>query len=360
MNQNILKGLLVLLVVVDHNDYSRSIFPRLLDGFTFHVVGFLMIPFLRPAAAWSKDYLTYLFRLYFPFVAMVSLMAVVVAWATPVAAGDQAWLWLHALYSGNSSILQQLTQMALFWFLPSFIALVTLRTAIENSSRAGKAIAIGLLCVAHLFVGAVARQLEDYLPLGLLPAVYVAPLAYLGVLVHRKLYARMAPLAALLLASAIAAAVKYAQVRAGLHAEVGFAQVADYRQPYALLLNDLEAVSGVLMMFQLARFRLGGFLESCGKYSLQVYLFHAFIAFGLHKVLQRYAADWPVGLLFAVSLAATVLASAGLARVLAEQPLARRFLFPRSPAELLGRGAGAAVARRQAVAAPATQSDARR
>lgn len=360
MNQNVLKGMLVLLVVLDHNEYVRSLFPRLLDGFSFHVLGFLMIPFLRPAAAWSKDYLTYMFRLYFPFFVIVTLMAIVDAWLTPVTAASQAGLWLHALYSGHSTILKQVTQMALLWFLPSFIALVTLRTLVENCSRTGKRVLIFLFCVAHLFVGMFAHQVKDYLPLGLLPAVFVVPLAYFGVWLHRSVFARMAPSAALLVAAGIAAAVKYAQVQAGLQVEIGFAEVADIRDPYALLLNDLEAVSGVMVMFQLARFRLGSFLELCGKYSLQVYLFHAFVALFVYKVLQRLTPDWPVGLLFAVSMLVTVLLTAALARLLAEQPLVRRFLFPRSPAELLGKSSPRAAVGGPAISSSVTHSNVRR
>lgn len=336
MNQNILKGILVLLVVVDHNEYARSIFPRLLDGFSFHVVGFLMIPFLRPAAPWSKDFLNYLFRLYFPFFVIVTVMAILDAWLTPVTVYSQIWLWLHALYSGNSSLLQQVTQMALLWFLPSFIALITIRTAIENFSHVGKLIAIALFCLAHPFVGTVARELEDYLPLGLLPAVYVVPLAYFGMQLHRKVFERMPRVKALLLTAAAFVVIKYFQMQAGLHTEIGFAQVADYRQPYALLLNDLEAISGVLAMFQVARFQLGSFLERCGKYSLQVYLFHAFVAVVVYKGLEHLFGNWPVGLLFGTSLLATVLVTVALAQILVKQALIQRFLFPRSLAEVAG------------------------
>lgn len=360
MNLNLLKAVLVLLVVVDHNEFSRSLFPGFLDGFSFHVVGFLMIPFLRPAAPWSRDYLNYLFRLYFPFFLIVTLMAVVVAWLRPVTAQEQAWLWLRALYSGNSAILKQVTDMALLWFLPSFISLVTLRTAIENAGRTARMLAIGLLSVAHLFIGLVARDVEHYLPLGLLPALYVIPLAYLGVWLHRRIYERMLPSAALLLAVLVFVVVKVAQMRAGLHAEVGFAVVADYRTPYALLLNDLEAVTGVLMLFQLARMKLGAFLEVCGKYSLQVYLFHAFVALFVYKGLMRYVPDWPKHWLFTVSMLATVLLTVPLARFLAEQPLVRRVLFPRSPSELLGRRpAGQDAGRASMISSPATHRDAR-
>ena len=358
MNLNLLKGILVLLVVMDHNEFSRSLFPGFLEGFSFHVVGFLMIPFLRPAVPWSRYYLNYLFRLYFPFLLIVTLMAIVVAWLKPITAQEQAWLWLHALYSGNSAILKQVTDMALLWFLPSFISLVTLRTAIDNSSRAGKATAIALLCLAHLFVGAVARDIEHYLPLGLLPAVYVVPLAYLGVLLHRQVYERMTVPAALLVSTIIFVAAKYAQMRAGLHAEVGFAVVADYRTPLALLLNDLEAVTGVLMLFQVARVRLGGWLGLCGKYSLQVYLFHAFVALLVYKGLLRVGAGWPVAALFTVSMLVTVVLTVPLARFLAEQPLVRRLLFPRSPADLLG-SAPDSDGRAAAISSTATHSDAR-
>ncbi len=360
MNQNLLKGILVLIVVVDHNDFTRALFRDFFEGLSFHVMGFLMIPFLRPAAAWSRDYLSYLFRLYFPYFVIVTVLAVAVAWIRPVTAGEQTLLWLHALYSGNSAVLKQATGMALLWFLPSFIALVTLRTAIENSSRAGKTIAIALLCAAHLFVGAVGRELAPYLPLGLLPAVYVIPLAYLGVLLQRQVYERMSPLTALLVAGGIFAGSKYAQIQAGLYNEIGFGIVADYRAPQALLLNDLEAVTGVLMLFQVARFRLGGFLDRCGQYSLQVYLFHAFVALCVYKLLMRYATGWPVHSLFMVSMLATVMLTIPLAHFLAVQPMSRRFLFPRSPADLLGhppvaRGSSGAPV----ISSNAVQSDAR-
>ncbi|MGG7605432.1 acyltransferase family protein [Massilia sp. BKSP1R2A-1] len=358
MNQNVLKGILVLLVVVDHNEFSRNLFRGFLEGFSFHVVGFLMMPFLRPAAPWSRDYLNYLFRLYFPYLLVVTAMAIVVAWVEPVTAGEQALRWLHVLYSGNSALLKQVTDMALLWFLPAFISLVTLRMAIENSGRTGKAIAIVLLCVAHLFVGTVSREFAPYLPLGLLPAVYVVPLAYLGVLLQRRIFERIAPLAALLVTGTIYVAVKHAQIRAGLYNEIGFGMVADYRAPGALLINDLEAVTGVLMLFQLARFRLEGLLALAGKYSLQVYLFHAFVALGVYKVLLRFTAGWPVAALFTVSLLATVLLTVPLARFLAEQPLTRRFLFPRSPADLFGRPP-AGRSRAPVIPSTATQSDAR-
>lgn len=345
MNLNALKGILIILVVIDHNEFSRSIFPRFLDGFGFHVLGFLAIPFLKPAAALNRDFANYAFRLYFPFFVIVTLMALVVAMTTPVGVAAQLQAWALALYSGNSDALKLATRMALLWFLPSFIALAAIRTAIENAGAGVKAAAIALLCAAHLFIGTVAPQTHNYLPLGLLPALYVIPLAYLAVWAHRSVYERLPSVLAMTVATGVFVVVKNLQMRAHLYNEVGFAEVADYTNPYALLLNDLESITGVLMLFQLCRLPIVGFVEACGRYSIQIYLFHAFVALLIYKLLLKFAAGAGSVILFAASMAATVALTLVLARWLAGNRLAQRFLFPRSPRALLsGEGANQAPA----------------
>jgi fucose 4-O-acetylase-like acetyltransferase len=336
MNLNALKGILILLVILDHNDFSRSLMAGFLYGFGFHVVGFMTIPFLKPAPALDRNFGNYVFRQYWPFFVVVSLTALAVLVTTQVPAWTQLRLWGLSLYSGNSAVLKETTHMALLWFLPSFISMVAVRAAIEHAGTAGKA-AIALLCVAHLFIGAYAGSIQDYLPLGLLPALYVIPLGYLGVWVHRRLLGRIPAVFALLLAVAIYAAVKHLQMRAHFYNEVGFAEVADYRHPFALLVNDLEAVTGVLMLFQLCRLRIAAVFDAFGRYSMQIYLFHAFIALAVYKTVLKAAPGAPLAAQFGVSLAATALLALAFARWMAAQPLAQRFIFPRNLQALRGR-----------------------
>lgn len=336
MNLNALKGILILLVILDHNDFSRLLMAGFLYGFGFHVMGFMTVPFLKPAPALDRGVASYAFRLYWPFFVMVSLTALAVLATTPVTTSAQLRLWALALYSGNSVVLKDTTHMALLWFLPSFISLVVMRAAIESAGAAYKACAIGLLCVAHLFIGQYAAQVQDYLPLGLLPALYVIPLGYLGVWLHRTLLARVPAVPALLLAGAVFAAVKYVQVRAHFYNEVGFAEVADWRQPYELFINDAECVTGVLMLFQVCRLRVAGVFDAFGRYSMQIYLFHAFIALGVYKAVLRFAPDAPAGVKLGLSLGATALFALAFARWMAAQPLAQRFIFPRNPQALVG------------------------
>jgi fucose 4-O-acetylase-like acetyltransferase len=344
MNMNTLKGILIILVILDHNDFVRSIFPRFLDGFSFHVLGFMALPFLRPAQPLDRDFLQYLFRLYHPFLVITTAMALVVALLGQAGPALQFERWALALYSGNSDILKQVTHMALLWFLPSFVSMVALRGVIEHAGQGGKAAAIALLCVLHLFIGTVAHRIDNYLPLGLLPALYVIPLAYLAVAIHRRVFARMPRGAALAASCALLAAAKYAQMRMGLHNEIGFGDVADYTQPYALALNDLEAVTGVVMLFQASRFGFGRLVETCGRYSIQVYLFHAYVALGVTTaVLKLTPGAGPVAH-FAISFAITVPVSAAVARFMAGQKLVKRLMFPRTTGELFGTGPARPVA----------------
>lgn len=338
-NLNILKGILILLVIVDHNDFSRSIFPGLLYGFGFHVVGFLTIPFLKPAPELNRDMFNYLFRLYYPFALIVTLMTLVVAVVQHVPAAVQFPLWVLTLLSGNSALLKETTGMALLWFLPSFMSLVVLRSAIEHASTSWKMAALVLFCVAHFFIGSIAPLVRNYLPLGLLPAVYVIPLAYLGVWLHRAWFSRMPAGLAFVTAAALFLPVKYLQMKANFYYEVGFAEVADYRNLYALALDDLESLFGVLMLFQLCRFKLGRFLEECGRYSIQIYLFHAFIALGVYKIIMRFVSDAGAPVLFALSVTATALLTLAFARWLVGQPFLLRFVLPRNLQVLLGRPA---------------------
>jgi surface polysaccharide O-acyltransferase-like enzyme len=307
-----------------------------LYGFGFHVVGFMTIPFLKPAARLNKDFAVYAFRQYYPFLVLATLMSILVALATPVQPAVQLRAWATAVVSANAAALKHATDMSLLWFLPSFISMVAVRAAIEHIGKAGKYAAIALLCVVHLFVGTVAHAIQDYLPLGLLPALYVIPLAYLGVWLHRTVFERLSPTAALMLAIVAFVPVKYLQMRGHLYNEVGFAEVADYMRPLALALNDLECVTGVLMLFQLCRLPVRGIVEAFGRYSIQIYLFHAFVALLVYKTVLHLPAGAAVH--FAVSFTVTAFISLALARWLAENPLAQRFIFPRSPAVLFGLG----------------------
>lgn len=336
MNLNFLKGLLIILVIVDHNDFSRKLFPAFLLGMTFHVVGFMTIPFLKaPHKLVSAQFADYAFRLYYPFLLVTCCMwtLVTVLGQTPVM--ERLGMLGIVLYSGNAEALKSATQMGLLWFLPSFISVVALRSLVDNCAPVPRALALAVLLGLHFVVGTVAKPLQDYLPLGLLPAIYIVPLAYLGAALHRTVFAPASVPLATAGAMLLFALVKGMQMAMGLENEVGFAAVADFHDPLAVLVNDLEAVCGTLMLFQCARWEFKGLLELCGRYSMQIYLFHAFIALGIYKALLLLVQGSDDALLFSVSLCATVALTVLVAHGLMLRPGLRRLVFPRNMRELL-------------------------
>ena len=336
MNLNFLKGLLITLVVIDHNDFTRDLFPGFFLGLSFHVIGFMAIPFLKPPARLgSADFRAYAFRLYYPF-----LMLTCALWLVVSLAGSGSWparlgvLGL-ALYSGNADLLKIATHMGLLWFLPSFITIVAMRAAAESGGATLKACALVFAVALHPLVG-LARPIENFLPLGLLPALYMLPLAYAVVGLHRATLARLPVWPAIVLSLLGYAAAKALQMQMQLDYEVGFAQVSTYQQPFDLLVNDLEGVLGTLMLFQLARLDIKGVFAACGRLSMQIYLFHAFVALAIYKLLMLVAAGQPRALLFVISVAATVLLTLLLARLVMGWGVSRRFIAPRNFSELAG------------------------
>ncbi|MGZ7106339.1 MAG: acyltransferase family protein [Candidatus Angelobacter sp.] len=334
MNPNIVKGLLILLVIIDHNDFARSVIPGFLLGFSFHVLGFLTLPFLRPAPAVDRHLAQYLFRLYYPFFVITTALAIVVFLISPVSPQKQFSLWMLSLYSGNFNLLKESTHMSMLWYLPSFVALVALRALIEQSGRVAKFFILALLIALHPFIGLLPAQIQDYLPLGLLPVLYSIPLCYLAAYLHIRLFERGPRLPSLVASIALLCIVKYLQIRSGLHNELGAAEVADYTQPYALLINDLEAVLGVCMILQIGHLPIRTFFEGAGKYSLQIYCFHAFIAAAFYKILSNYSGKFPTASLFMLSVGLTFVTTLYVSHFLLKSPAFRRIMFPRDMSEI--------------------------
>jgi len=338
MNQDVVKGALILLVMFDHNEYAHQLFPLFLTGFAFHVLGFLALPFLRPSVSLSWDYVEKtLIRYYYPFFLIALAMGIVTMLTVSGFSVESLKRLLLAFYSGNNESLKTATQMALLWFLPSLISVLLLRAFIDSLSLGGRIFLLGGVTGAHLFVGPLAESIRDYLPLGFLPAVYSLPLCYLLAFFNRQCNDRLTSLQGALLASVICLAVKCLQMKLGLSQELGFALVSDYSNLTALVVNDLESITGALMLFQLSRLRLLDFLGWFGAQTLPTYLIHPFVALVIYKVCEKMLPDASLMLKFGISMLLTVWFSVGIARVAMGIGLVRRFCFPKDASSLVGK-----------------------
>lgn len=334
MNPNVLKGLLIVLVILDHNDFARSVIPGFLRAFAFHVVGFMALPFLRGTMRpFTGQFAQYTFRLYYPFALVTCVLALASGFINGIPTAEQFQSTLLALYSGNWKVLDQVTGLGLLWFLPSLISLLFLRALIESLPRYAGVTLLVLIVVAHFFVAYVKPPVQAFFPMGLLPAIYVLPLAYIIASVHQRALERIPTWLAVSLTVGVFAVVKLVQMRMNLTNEIGFLQVAGYTRPLNVLVNDLEAISGSLMMFQLARCLRWRLVEKCGQYSMQMYLVHGFVAAAIFKAVLLLPIRSPLPALL-LSLSLTVVLSAAVVGFLLRFSAVRRFVFPRSSHDL--------------------------
>jgi hypothetical protein len=348
MNSNIVKGILIALVIIDHNDFSRMLFPGFLLGLSFHVVAFFALPYLREPVPLSQDLVKrHFLRLYYPFL--------VVALAT----GTTYWLFtgrplseatvslIQALYNGNAESLKQSTNLYLLWFLPSFFSFVIIKSFLDSTTAALRNTLLAAIVLTHLLIGAVAADVQDYLPLGILPALYILPLAMAAAMIHLHVFTKLRREHAVAASVTLFIAVKWLQIRMGLSQEVGFGLVADYRDMPALLVNDLEAITGTLLVFQAGRFAWSDVLSAAGKFSLQVYLFHAFIAKAIYLMIVNLPFSVYASAAFVFSSVATLFLTVFAARLVTNRQVLRHLMFPamqggreRTPANALPPGTG--------------------
>lgn len=330
MNQNSLKGLLIILVIFDHNEYAHQLFPEFLRGFSFHVLGFFSLPFLRSAEPFNVHGLKKMFVAYlYPYLWLATAMALLTAVLQHRFSITHLQEFVCALYSGNALLLKRSTGMSLLWFLPAFFSLMCLRALSARQTVSASKFMIAGVVLLHPFISLIPATLQALLPLGLLPALYAMPLVLVLTYLQTNFIQSWQPGKALLVSSLLFIAAKYTQMRMNLTQELGFVDLANYHQWAALIINDLEGICGVLMLFQLARFDFPSLLKACGQYSLQVYLFHAFFALILYRLLERYSTGSSTSLLLMFSMISTILITLLFARQLEKIKLFHRILFPK-------------------------------
>ncbi len=322
---------------MDHNEFSREIYPKFFDGFSFHVIGFMALPFLREDVKFSRIHLGKIFfRLYYPFLLLACLMGLVIL----VTASERSFtdiIYLPwALYSADALILKKSTGMGLLWFLPCLFALLFVKSLLDLGSVFLKRIAFILLLGVHIFIGSIGSKLQPFLPFGLLTALYIIPLCYVVVCFHRNVFLLLKKETAFMISICVFSIVKYWQISLGLSQETGFLSVLDYTNLSGLLVNDLEAIFGAIMVFQASRFDLGKFVEKCGEYSLQIYLLHAFSALLVYKLVMLAPAETSDLSKFILSMSVTALLSTLVAEIMMKNYRIRRFVFPRDYQHLMG------------------------
>lgn len=327
-----LKGLLIVIVVMDHNDLFRTLAPDVFMPLTFHVLGFLVLPFFLPIKPVDgKFFRDRLIRYLVPFWWVLTLSAVLYAVMFRGGSGLGTILidWLAAVAIGSATLVKTTSGFFYLWFLPSLAGLVLLLTLYQSIQRRWRYVAVAVMLCCHALITFFPTGMLTYLPFGLLIVAWVFPL---GLLLRWAMTNTAAFRLRYVILAIFLGSYSYL-VAHRINLEIMLLDLRSITDPLLFLLQDINAVSGVLVTMWLAtKLDQSRLLNLCGKHSLMVYLLHPLIFFLGYKVSG--AANWHLDFfpLFAASVLSvvlTVLISLAMAMAIARMPIARAWLTPK-------------------------------
>ncbi len=280
------KGFLILCVILGHirvlTDHVPQVFVVVNN---FHVICFLLLPFLYDVRSFDKNSLNIWAGRYFvPFILFATVYGVI----SHIVFGGEAFFitWIKAVFIGTSIYIDGLTGMQSLWFLPTLMALVAILGLIK-----GLNIPILILAIAamldHLLVGMLSERTLLNIPFGIAQISYLfilgLALRRLFELIDIKNIQKYAPLFLLGWVLAQLIATFYTETRVGF-AMMRFQSIENIG---ALLLHDVLILCIMCFLLTNVWLKKSRILCYLGKYSLQVYLLHHFIYGALYTLLIK-------------------------------------------------------------------------
>ncbi len=317
------KGMLIALVALGHCAAAQRVWPWLHAGglYDFHVLAFLLLPFLRPASACStRVFADRAVRYLVPFVAFALLSALV--WHATLHPSVRWYDLPLALIRGDVSALAQGVGFTFLWFMPCLLSLTILRSLFAATRQPVRAILVAALLVLHGLLAGCALPL----PLNPLPALFALPLGWAVAALAPWQRGRWLFLAVAIACGAIAGI-------SGDHINVASLSLPDWRAPDRLLLHDVYAIAATLtaVHFGGVLARVPG-LAQVGRYSLVIYLSHQFVLKFIEFWSVRqpwYAESTGKIAVAAVAVPLSLLAGWALARLL-DRPQIRPWILPQT------------------------------
>lgn len=279
--QDAVKGLLILLIILGHNSILTNHIPTLFPTlYSFHVFAFFFLPFLRKASPFSlQTFSVGASRYLIPYLWFV-LISGLLFWlifrrADPIniVSAD----FISAIFIGSANLLDKATGFQLFWFLPAFFSLYCLRSWAESQGKFGATTAILLAVFIHITAGALPSFVKDHTPLGLLIALYIYPLAIIASeLWKRSAEYRGTPIAGLTLLLTVGLMATAQEF--GSSVNLAILQVYAISDIGLALLHDAIPISAFLFVLSISRLLShSSVLVHIGNNSLAIFLLHSLV-----------------------------------------------------------------------------------
>jgi len=336
--------------MLDHNDIIRNVaaVDAWFQPMTFHVTGFLLLPFLQPfkglSYATARDHaIRYLTPFLFAVLVYSLAFHILVAPREPLQAIARELG--TALFFANPTSLHTATGFIVLWFLPALLSLVLLMGVMKSATKSSRIAIIVVATAVHLTVGGFAPWFKQAVPQGLLIALYILPL---GLILRAGIpWFTDRSHAKKIAVGSIAILILCWSFEHHYGIEVATLDLPTFRTPLTVSATDASDLCFFLAAFICAPLlgRLPA-VKLLGRHSLVIYLVHPLlykpILAALLRVCTLQTLGQPYGALFywsGAALSVILVASASLALAVALdffQP-ARRLLLPRDLDDLLHR-----------------------
>ncbi|CCQ72898.1 acyltransferase family protein [Magnetospira sp. QH-2] len=302
---NVLKGALIFIVILDHNEYVRNHFEYIFRPLNYHVLGFLFLPFL--ANSTRTDWPFYrdrLIRYLIPFAAFytaASAINLLILSGGPDGSSIVETYLLGGI-TGSAANVKASSGFYAFWFLPALCGTILVLSLYRALPKGIRPLVFAIFIGLHLFVGLLPNEISRMIPLGLPIVAYLFVLGSMARFLIDQLpprhfgLARWASLGLFVLSYAIC-------VSLNSHTEVGTLSVGSILDP-EFLLHDLLGLSGFFTFYLfsgiLAKVPL---VEQLGRLSLIVYLAHPLLIKALDMALLSRLSVGEAGSLLHIAVA---------------------------------------------------------
>lgn len=339
----VIRGILILLVVIDHNNFTMFFGKTYFKPLTLHVYGFFLISFLSIASDTKKplEFLTTrLIRYLWPFFIFYSLYSA--AYFSSLGVHDLmsffavAQKFFLGLVVGSFNLVKQGCGGAFMWFLPAFFGF----SIIAKSYFYFAKYRFGLFfvfCVVYFLPAYVLQKFGNLIPFGILLAIYILPLLIISFwfLKYRRRFFDRNQAATIFVLLTLEALLYKCLLADGEQIEMGALLLPTLFDGLKFFIFISSIVCFTLLVYMVSQV-IGsrfGFLALLGKHSLAIYLFHHIFLHLFYRLFVFF--DFRFDLLqnqILVAIVSTVLAlilSLAVSIAINSSSVARNAIFPK-------------------------------
>lgn len=290
---NWLKGILIIIVLADHNNFLRQVSTDFFRPLTFHVIGFLLLNFYGSYFSHKSFRIFFIersIRYLWPFFIFYFLYALVSNFANQI---TFTWKdYLLGMMIGSFTTVKQGCGGAFMWFLPALLSFSIFVKLISYLNLTAIFLLFILSTVLHIFMGDINELFKTLQPFGIGVSLYLAPISIIFFLIQFSIgmkipYGSRYTILVLFIVAVVCHSILTMD---RVNIEVGALWVPSSSEIGSIIVNIISNVVALLFLWMLAykNYRpLSSFTQMIGKNSLFIYLVHPFLLAVYTQLINR-------------------------------------------------------------------------